>query len=456
MLKAIKIRLYPNVDQAIGLSKLTGCYRKLYNLCLVFSEEKKKETGKYATLCELSKYFHGTLLKTEELKYLGEHNTKVLKQAIRNLMNAYGRYFDWYKGGCKGRKVGLPKKKKKVNYAKAKFPLEAIASKTITGEKQNEINLTTSFKKIKFRCSKSDKKYLIKYQDKIREVTVEKMCSGIFMASVLIDSDGFPSEDRKNPIQNVSNVTGKKSSMDLGIKTYAVINNGESFEKAENQRFFDKQQKKLRHLQRKLAKKDLKNKKKKNTEEFVPSNNREKLRKKIAKTHNKIRNQKSDFMHVLSKKLINKNQVIIVEDLNVKGLMQNKKLSKHIAQLNLGEFVNILEYKAKWYNRTIIKAGRFFPSSKKCSKCDYKKHDLKLSDREWTCPKCGTHHDRDENATENLMIEGTRLYEEQIGKRCPEFKLADCAPVDDQTIVSNRALKSCHRMNQEDEIIEFL
>jgi len=456
MLKAINVRIYPNVEQSAGLSKLTGCYRKIYNLCLVFSEDKKEKTGKYATLSELSKYFHGILLKTEEFAYLGEHNTKVLKQAIRNLMTAYKRYFDWYKGGCKGRKVGLPRKKKKVNYAKAKFPLETIAKKTITGEKQNEINLTKSFRKLKFRCSKSDKKYIIKYQDRIKEVTTEKMCSGIFMASILIDSDGLPSEDRKNPIQDVSKVLGKKSSIDLGIKTYAVINNGDGFEKVENQKFFDKQQRKLRQTQRKLAKKDLINKKKKETKEFVPSNNREKLRKKIAKTHNKIRNQKSDFIHVLSKKLINENQVIIVEDLHIKGMMQNHKLAKQIAQLNLGEFVNILEYKAKWYNRVIIKVGRFFPSSKKCSSCGYIKHDLKLSDREWICPECGKHHDRDENATENLMDEGTRLYEEQIGKRCPESKLADCAPMDDKTNSNVRVLKSCHRVNQEDEKIDFL
>lgn len=157
------------------------------------------------------------------------------------------------------------------------------------------------------------------------------------------------------------------------------------------------------------------------------SNNRNKARIKLAKVYKKINDKKQYYLHYISNSLIDENQVICMEDLNVKGMVKNHKLAESILEMNFGEFRQILEYKARWYNRKIIFVDRFYPSSKTCSSCGYKYKDLTLNVREWVCPVCGSHHDRDINAVTNILNEGIRI----IGCSTPEFKLVDYPLMDD-------------------------
>ena len=143
------------------------------------------------------------------------------------------------------------------------------------------------------------------------------------------------------------------------------------------------------------------------------SNNRNKARKKLARKYEQVTFKKRDFLQKLSTRLINENQVICLEDLNVKGMVKNHKLADSIHEVSWSEFVTMLKYKAEWYGRTIVQVNRFFPSSKSCFECGYIKNDLTLDDREWTCPECGTHHDRDYNAAKNILRQGLNLMNEK-------------------------------------------
>jgi IS605 OrfB family transposase len=208
----------------------------------------------------------------------------------------------------------------------------------------------------------------------------------------------------------------------------------------------------------------------KNVEIKTPSNNRKKATVKLAKVHQKIKNQKLDYLHNITTKIVNENQVIVLEDLNVSGMMKNHKLAKSIQELGLYEMRRQFEYKSKWYGRELIFVSRWFPSSKTCSCCGWKNNNLKLSDREFICEECGLVIDRDENAAINIENEGIRIYEAQlqsrtcsannetIGQRLPEFEVesqlgfttpVDYPLMDDPT--SNGLLRSNGRLKQEEK-----
>jgi len=444
MLKSVKVRLYPNKSQTNIFANLFGCNRLIYNKCLTLKELLYSEYNTNINLSDLGDYFHNYLLKSNEYHYLLSHNTKVLKQSIINLLTGYSNYFNSIKGNRKGERINKPIFKKKFDKQSVRFPLEAISKKCLSDN--NVLNLTKTVNNLKYKCSESDKKYLLKYKENIKSITVSMNKAGEYYASILIDGS-VKNEFRKNVINDIAN--NDYYAMDIGIKTYIVGYNGDEFNKVDNPKFLYKKEIKIKKLQKKLSKLDIKNKKNKDSEKIVVTNNRNKLKKRIAKVYNKIRKQKDDFLNVLSSKIVNDNQVIIIEDLNVKGMLKNHKLAKAIQQINIGEFVNKIEYKANWYGREVIKVNRFYPSSKLCSNCGLKNKELKLSDREWVCDGCGVNHDRDENAGLNLYLEGKRIYEE-IGRRNPEYKLEDSPLMDDKT--SNGMLKSKVRKIQEDII----
>lgn len=377
MLKAIKIRLYPNKGQETKINSLLGSYRFVYNQCLAFKKSRYEKEGLKTDLSDLSHYFHQDL--RNEYEWLTEHNTKVLKQSIINLEQAYSNFFKQGKG--------FPKFKSKHDEQKARFPREAVASKTFN-EESSRLNLTKTIRDLKFECSDRDKSYLYKNKDRIKSVTITKKKCGHYYASILIDGD---------LLKNVAPASDNRSvGIDLGIKSLLTLSDGTSIG---NPKWIRSNEKQLKKLQKQLSKKQ------------KGSNNRNKLRLKLAKKHEKIKNQKQDYLHNVTTKIISENQVIVLEDLNVSGMMKNHRLAKSIQELGLYEIRRQLAYKSSWYGRELVFIDRFFPSSKTCSCCGWKDNDLKLDDREFNCEACGLVIDRDANAAINIKNEGLRLRE---------------------------------------------
>ena len=381
MLKAIKIILYPTETQQTTINKLLGCCRLVYNKCLEHRNKVYEETKESGSLSKSYKYFC-ELKEMEEYSFLKtDAHSKVIQQSLIDQDNAFKNFFT--------KKSKFPKfKSKKDNEQKCRFPNDAIS-----GIKGNRINIIKTLKNIHFKCSRKDESYLNKNQGLIVSGTLTKTCSGKYYFSILINK---PHEVRFNKTNNVVGI-------DLGIKDLIITSNGEKFE---NKQFYRKQEIKLKKLNRKFAKTQ------------KDSNNHQKIRVKLAKLNEKIKNQRLWYIHHIVNRLLNENQVIVMEDLNISGMMQNHKLAKSIQDVSFCELKRILEYKASWEDKQVIFIDRFYPSSKLCSGCGYKKDDLQLSDREWVCPECGAVHDRDINAAVNILNEGKRI----IGLSSPEFK----------------------------------
>ena len=376
MLRTIKIRLYPNKTQEQTLNKVLGCYRFVYNQMLDLKQNAYKIDKTNLKLCELSKFFHGTLLKDEQYSWLKEQNTKVMKQAIRQMLSAYDRFL---KLG-----TGFPNFKSKKDKQSALFPYEAI-SKYNTFETRH-ISLTTPLKNIKFRCSDLCFRRLQKYNKNIRNATLSKTKSGNFFLSILIEMEDTELKKFEH--------TNKQVGIDLGVKDFIITSYGEVFE---NKHFFKKEEKQIKKLQRQLSKK------------VKGSNNRKKAQIRIAKLFERITNKKNAYIHYVANKLLFCFDTIFMEDLNVQGMLRNHHLAKAIQEVGFYKFKETLVNKALANDKQVVFIDRFYPSSKTCSVCGYKKQDLRLSGREWVCPKCGTKHDRDINAAVNILIEGRRI-----------------------------------------------
>ena len=376
MLRAIKIRLYPNKTQEQTLNKVLGCYRFVYNQMLALKQEAYKADKTNLKVTDLSKWFHGTLLKDEQYAWLKEQNTKVMKQAIRQMDGAYQKFFKQH--------TGFPRFKAKKDKQSALFPYEAI-SKHNTFETRH-ISLTTPLKNIKFRCSDLYLSRLQKYNKNIRSATLSKTKSGNFFLSILIEMEDTELKRFEH--------TNKQVGIDLGVKDFVITSDGEVFE---NKHFFKKEEKQIKKLQRQLSKK------------VKGSNNRKKAQHKIAKLFERITNKKDAYIHYVANELLSYFDTIFMEDLNVQGMLRNHHLAKAIQEVGFYKFKETLVNKALVNGKQVVFVDRFYPSSKTCSVCGYKKRDLRLSDREWVCPKCGTNHDRDINAAVNILIEGQRM-----------------------------------------------
>ena len=376
ILRAIKIRLYPNKTQEQTLNKVLGCYRFVYNQMLALKQNAYNKDKSNLGLCELSKFFHGTLLKDEQYSWLKEQNTKVMKQAIRQMLSAYDGFFKLGKG--------FPKFKSKHDNNSALFPYEAI-SKSNSFETRH-ISLTKSLKHIKFHCSNLYFERLQKYKDNIKSATLSKTKSGKFYLSVLI----LMNEEEFKQFRHTNNKVG----IDLGVKDFIITSDGEVFE---NKHFFKKSEDRIKKLQRRLSKK------------AKGSNNRNKVRIKIAKEFEHLTNQRMDYIHNAVNSLLKTYDYIFMENLNVQGMLKNHKLAKAIQELGFYTFKNTLKNKAMMNDKFVIEVDRWFASSKICHKSGYVYKGLTLGEREWTCPICGEHHDRDLNAAMNILIEGQRM-----------------------------------------------
>lgn len=378
MFRAIKVKLYPNKQQEQVINKILGCYRFVYNHMLALKQQEYNDNKTNLSLCDLSKYFFSTLRKGEKYSWLKEQNTKVMAQSIRQMMSAYDRFFKLH--------TGFPKFKLKKDRQSALFPIGAISKKNTFETKH--ISLITSLKDIKFRCSDLYFKRLQTYKDSIRSATMSKTKSGNYFLSILID---IPQDEVVKFKQ-----TGESVGIDLGVKDFVITSDGEVFE---NKHFFKKEEQKLKKLQRQLSRK------------VKGYNNRNKTRIRIAKLFERITNKKDAYIHYVINELLTYFDTIFMEDLNVKGMLKNHHLAKAIQEVGFYKFKQLLVSKALVNDKKVVFIDRFYPSSKICSQCGYKKQDLKLSDRFWVCPDCGECHDRDFNAARNILLEGQRMLE---------------------------------------------
>ena len=360
MLKAIKIRLYPNLEQQTEMNKLLGSCRFVYNYCLEAKINSYKNDGKSLSMSDLNKEVI-KLKNTDEYSWLKDAHSKVNQQSLINLDSAYKNFFKT--------KKGFPKFKSKYN---PKQSFQCPQSCSVDFDK-GTLNLP-KIKNIKTVFHR-------RFKGIIKTVTISRVPSGKYYVSILVeDGKKLPTKAKLERLNAVG--------IDMGLKDFVVTSDGD---KIENPKYLRKSEKRLAIRQRKLSRKK------------KGSNNRNKQRKKVAKLHEKIANQRKDFLHKVSHQIVHKNHgTICVEDLCVKGMVKNKKLAKSISDVGWGMFYGFLKYKSEWYGKNFLDIGRFEPSSKMCSSCGNIKSNLKLSDREWTCVKCETKHDRDINASINI------------------------------------------------------
>ncbi len=385
MLRAYRYRIHPNEEQKVLMAKTFGCVRFVYNWALGTKSKLWKEEKKNISCYELQKLMAATLRKEHE--WLCEVSSHALQFSIRNMDAAYQNFF---KHGAK-----YPNFKRKAD------------------RQSFHSNLTHSvdFKKGLLHVAKIRNIKTVfhrQFKGTIKDVTICKEKDGRYYASILVDTAEQPLP--KRPVSPDTTI-----GIDTGLKTFAVCSNGEEFE---TPHFQKKQKRKLKLLGRKLSKKQ------KGSRAFI----RTKLR--IARVHSKIARQRLDYQHKITHRLTHENQVgtICVEDLNVKGMVRNKHLAYDIIDAAIGEFYRQLKYKCEWYGVNYIEVGRFEPTSKTCSVCGWKYKDLKLRERSWVCPECGTHHDRDMNAAINIREFGLKalLLERE------EVKPVECPLVDDR------------------------
>jgi len=352
-----KYRIYPNQEQQELIEKHFGCVRWVFNWGLERKiktyQRNKRQLTCFDLINELTK-----LKKKKDFLWLNEVNSQSLQMALRNLDNAFTNFFR--------RQNKFPQfKSKKQNKNSFQIPQNL--------KLQNKLSIP-KIPDIKIKQSR-------KLEGKIKTVTLSKTPTNKYFISILTEQD--------KQLPKKPKITDKTTiGIDLGIKTFATISDGR---KIENPKYLKQSEKKLVKQQRNLSRKK------------KGSNNENKQKLKVALVYEKINNQRSDFLHKITHQLTHENQVksIAIEDLNVGGLLKNRYLAKSISDVSWAEFRKQLEYKCNWYGRNLIVIGRFEASSKTCS-CGYVNQELKLSDREWTCPECKIRHDRDLLASQNI------------------------------------------------------
>lgn len=361
MLKSFVYRLYPNKEQEILLAKHFGCNRFIYNWALNLRKESYEQSGKTISKFELNKMVT-QLAKKEEYSWLQEVLSQSLQQSIQNLDTAYIKFFK--------EKTGFPKfKSKKTHRHSYRIPQNV---------KIDFENHKVFLPKIKWVNIRVDREF----EGLIKSATVKQLPSGKYFVSILVE-DGKDYQTKKQIVH--ANAVG----IDLGIKDFAILSDGT---KIENPKFLRTKEQRLKVLQKRLSRKQ------------KGSNNRNKQRIKVAKLHEKISNERKDFLQKLTTKLVKESQfdTFCLENLNVSGMMRNHKLAKSIAEVSWYQFIEMLKYKCEWYGKNLVQIGQFEPSTKTCSHCGYKNTELTLKDREWICPVCNTYHDRDINAAINI------------------------------------------------------
>ena len=400
MLRAYKYRIYPTEGQKVLFVKTFGCCRFVYNWALNLKIEAYKQGKKSVAYKEVRDRMVNELKK--ENQWLTEVNSQALLNSIRNLDTAYKNFFrDTHA-------VGFPKYKSRKSKQSFQCPQHCnvdFVKGTLTIPKAKDIPAVLHRK----------------FKGTVKTVTISMTPSGRYFASVLVDTT-----IQELPASAIQGDTAL--GIDLGIKSLAVCSDGRTFDNPKNlQRSLDR----LKLLQKRLSRKQ------------KDSANRNKTRICVARLQERIANRRKDNLHKITHALTHDSQVrtIYIEDLNVKGMLRNHHLAQSVADASFGMFRTMLEYKCRWYGVNLIKIDRFAPSSKTCGKCGYIYKGLKLNERSWTCPECGTRHDRDFNAACNIKNFGLKALPTERGK----VKPVDCPLVDDRP----RVLKSNDRKKQE-------
>lgn len=399
MLRAYKYRIYPTDEQKVLFAKTFGCCRFVYNWALNLRIEAYKSDKRTVPYKEIQDCMVNEL--KEEHDWLKEVNSQSLLYSLRNLETAYTNFFRNTKA------VGFPKFKSRKSRQSFLCPQHCrvdFAKETITIPKAKDIPAVLHRK----------------FRGAVKTVTVSMTHSGKYYASVLVDSS----------IQQLQAAEPQEMTtvgIDLGVKSLAVCSDGRTFENTKN---LQRSLHRLAMLQKRLSRKQ------------KGSANRDKARVKIARLQEHISNCRKDNLHKITHTLTHDSQVrtICMEDLNVKGMQRNHHLAQAVVDASFGMFLIMLEYKCRWYGVNLIKIDRFAPSSKTCGKCGHIYKGLKLSERSWTCPECGTHHDRDFNAACNIKDFGLKALPTERGK----VKPVDCPLVDERP----RVLKSNGRKKQ--------
>jgi putative transposase len=361
MLKAFKYRIYPNQDQEEKINQNIGCSRWIYNYALAKKkkawQEEKKSLSRYDIQRDLP-----MLKEQEETRWLKDADAKALIFSLLNLENAYKKFFKKHKGYPRFKS----KKNKKQSYSTYQGVKIDWGNGKLDIPKNKDINITLHRK----------------FLGEIKQATISKTPTGKYYASISVETKEGGKKKRE---VNEKTAIG----IDLGIKTFITISDGRKIDNPKTLYVFEK---KLAREQKRLSRKK------------KGSNNKDKQRIKVARIHEKITSIRKDFVHKLSYQLTHEKQVksIVLENLNVNGMLKNHCLAKAIADCSWSKFVELLIYKCDWYGVNLLKIGRFEPSSKLCSKCGIINNELTLDDREWTCSNCGSKLDRDINAAINI------------------------------------------------------
>lgn len=390
MLRTYKYKLKPTNEQIVLLNKHFGSIRFVYNH---FLNERKTE---YETNKNSINYYDNAkslteLKKDDNYSWLKEINSQSLQDSLKNLETAYKNFFKFNKG--------FPRFKSKHRKNSFTVPQSVKLNK-------NELSIPKFKEPIKVIIDRT-------FNGLIKQCTISKTPTNEYFVSILVETDYIKYEK-----------TGKEVGIDLGIKDFAITSDGYKYK---NNRYTKTYEKQLKKHQKYLSRKT------KGSNRYI------KQRIKVATIHKKIANSRIDNLHKISTDLIKKYDVIVLEDLNVKGMVKNHKLSKHISDASWGRFVTMLTYKAEWNDKKIIKINRFYPSSKTCNCCGYINQNLTLDVREWTCPSCNTKLDRDLNASINILKEGNKILSSGTDdyRRGDEIRPATAGTIDEASKILN-------------------